>query len=181
MCTNFSRQRRKIIETYKRSQLNAHQTGNLSSQQFWLLILICVNGLISHEAVKMCKQVEGVYFPAVPCRLVCVKMPKCFILIYRIHWGGTETATQWCGYMSGAVQAGQRVALEVLAELCPAALIQEDREALKSCQISNGPARHTQSFKPKYLPAVKAMFLITLAIGTAVLLARRHNLSRINH
>ncbi|CAG11197.1 unnamed protein product, partial [Tetraodon nigroviridis] len=32
----------------------------------------------------------------------------------RIHWGGTETATQWCGYMSGAVQAGQRAALEVL-------------------------------------------------------------------
>ncbi|XP_053267845.1 amine oxidase [flavin-containing] A [Pleuronectes platessa] len=37
----------------------------------------------------------------------------------RIHWAGTETATQWCGYMSGAVQSGQRAALEVLSDLCP--------------------------------------------------------------
>ncbi|KAI4876370.1 hypothetical protein NFI96_017831, partial [Prochilodus magdalenae] len=34
----------------------------------------------------------------------------------RIHWAGTETATQWCGYLSGAIQAGHRAALEVLAE-----------------------------------------------------------------
>lgn len=108
-------------------------------------------------------------------------MSYCFYLIYRIHWGGTETATQWCGYMSGAVQAGQRAALEVLAELCPAALIQEDLEALKSCQITSGPARHTQASKPTYLPAGKAVFLITLAVGTAVLLARRHDPSRIKN
>lgn len=35
----------------------------------------------------------------------------------RIHWAGTETATEWNGYMDGAVQSGQRVAGEVLAEL----------------------------------------------------------------
>ena len=34
-----------------------------------------------------------------------------------IHWSGTETATVWNGYMDGAVQSGQRVAREVLAEL----------------------------------------------------------------
>ncbi len=32
----------------------------------------------------------------------------------RIHWAGTETATEWCGYMDGAVQSGQRAAREVL-------------------------------------------------------------------
>lgn len=37
--------------------------------------------------------------------------------IGRIHWAGTETATTWIGYMDGAVQAGQRAAAEVLAEL----------------------------------------------------------------
>jgi monoamine oxidase len=37
--------------------------------------------------------------------------------IGRIHWAGTETATQWTGYMDGAVQAGKRAASEVLAEL----------------------------------------------------------------
>ncbi len=35
----------------------------------------------------------------------------------RIHWAGTETATEWGGYMSGAIQSGQRAADEVLAKL----------------------------------------------------------------
>jgi len=33
----------------------------------------------------------------------------------RVHWAGTETATAWSGYMEGALQAGERVAAEVLA------------------------------------------------------------------
>ena len=35
----------------------------------------------------------------------------------RLHWAGTETATEWMGYMSGAVQAGQRAAVEVAEAL----------------------------------------------------------------
>jgi monoamine oxidase len=35
----------------------------------------------------------------------------------RIHWAGTETATVWSGYMEGALQAGERVAAEVLGEI----------------------------------------------------------------
>lgn len=35
----------------------------------------------------------------------------------RIHWAGTETATQWCGFMNGAVQAGMRAAEEVLEKM----------------------------------------------------------------
>ncbi|MFC4767813.1 FAD-dependent oxidoreductase [Effusibacillus consociatus] len=31
-----------------------------------------------------------------------------------IHWAGTETATEWRLYMEGAVQSGQRAALQVL-------------------------------------------------------------------
>lgn len=34
----------------------------------------------------------------------------------RLHWAGTETATVWSGYMEGALQAGERVAAEALAE-----------------------------------------------------------------
>lgn len=33
----------------------------------------------------------------------------------RIHWAGTETATEWNIYMDGAVQSGERTAAEVLA------------------------------------------------------------------
>jgi monoamine oxidase len=35
----------------------------------------------------------------------------------RIHWAGTETATQWCGFMDGAVESGERAAREVVARL----------------------------------------------------------------
>jgi monoamine oxidase len=35
----------------------------------------------------------------------------------RIHWAGTETATEWGGYMDGAIQSGQRAASEVLGKL----------------------------------------------------------------
>lgn len=31
----------------------------------------------------------------------------------RLHWAGTETATQWCGYMEGAVRSGKRAADEI--------------------------------------------------------------------
>ena len=32
-----------------------------------------------------------------------------------IHWAGAETASQWAGYMEGAIQSGRRAADEVLA------------------------------------------------------------------
>lgn len=35
----------------------------------------------------------------------------------RLHWSGTETATEWMGYLEGAIQSGERAALEVDARL----------------------------------------------------------------
>lgn len=32
----------------------------------------------------------------------------------RIHWAGTETATEWMGYIDGAIQSGERAANEIL-------------------------------------------------------------------
>lgn len=37
--------------------------------------------------------------------------------IGRMHFAGTETATEWSGYINGAVQAGERSATEVLVQL----------------------------------------------------------------
>ncbi len=34
-----------------------------------------------------------------------------------IHWAGTETASEWNGYMDGALQSGERAAGEVLSKL----------------------------------------------------------------
>lgn len=35
----------------------------------------------------------------------------------RVHWAGTETATEWSGYVEGALESGERAASEVLAGL----------------------------------------------------------------
>ncbi len=35
--------------------------------------------------------------------------------IGRIHWAGSETASEWNGYMDGAISSGRRAAAEVLA------------------------------------------------------------------
>jgi monoamine oxidase len=34
-----------------------------------------------------------------------------------LHWAGTETATEWCGYLDGAVRSGHRAAEEVFKAL----------------------------------------------------------------
>lgn len=34
----------------------------------------------------------------------------------RVYFAGTETATEWSGYMEGAIQAGERAAREVQAQ-----------------------------------------------------------------
>lgn len=97
------------------------------------------------------------------------------VLIYRIHWAGTETATEWCGYMSGAIQAGQRAALEVLAELCPTTLTQDEQEALWHNEAVNSHAQQTPSTNLMYLSTSKAVVITALTIGAALLLARRPN------
>lgn len=48
-----------------------------------------------------------------------------------VHFAGTETATHWCGYLSGAVQSGYRAAIEVLKELDPEKIGAEDEAILK--------------------------------------------------
>ena len=35
----------------------------------------------------------------------------------RIHWAGTEAATEWIGYMEGAIESGERAADEILRRL----------------------------------------------------------------
>ncbi|XP_045212383.2 probable flavin-containing monoamine oxidase A [Mercenaria mercenaria] len=53
-----------------------------------------------------------------------------------IHFAGTETATVWTGYMSGAVQAGYRAAIEILLDLRPQTVSGQDLED------NNKPFKH---------------------------------------
>lgn len=77
--------------------------------------------------------------------------------------------------MSGAVQAGQRAALEVLAELCPMTLTQEEQEAVWHSQTVEAAAQQTATSKLLYLSASKVVVIATLTISAAVFLSRHQN------
>lgn len=65
--------------------------------------------------------------------------------------------------------------MEVLAELCPMALTQEEQEEVLQSQTVMGSPRQTESSKLPYLLTSKAMVLATLIISAAVLLAQHQN------
>ena len=52
---------------------------------------------------------------------------------FRIHFAGTESATVWFGFLSGAVQSGLRVANEILMELRPQTVTSDD---VKLCEMA---------------------------------------------
>lgn len=62
------------------------------------------------------------YSGGCPCHNPSTGTMKDFVIGLRkpygnIHFAGTETATQWMGYMDGAIDAGRRSAAEVLVAL----------------------------------------------------------------
>ncbi|KAK7507826.1 hypothetical protein BaRGS_00000791 [Batillaria attramentaria] len=67
----------------------------------------------------------------------------------RLHFAGTETATSWCGYMNGAVQAGLRAAAELLEKLRPQVLSSEDYGALEGSRPVTQPAQGLS--KPRWM------------------------------
>lgn len=80
----------------------------------------------------------------------------------RIHFAGTESATAWCGYMSGAVQSGMRAANEVLFHLRPQALT-----AQELAMTAYGPS--TQLLRTKRKQSRSRTFIkVTLGIGIVV-------------
>ncbi|XP_016091519.1 probable flavin-containing monoamine oxidase A [Sinocyclocheilus grahami] len=89
----------------------------------------------------------------------------------RIHWAGTETATQWCGYIDGAIQAGQRTAMEVLAQMFPSSLSREELEAVRASLKHSDPRKGSKckSSKCYYLFGV---VMTAAALVTAYLLAK---------
>uniref|UniRef100_A0A3P9KEY0 Amine oxidase n=1 Tax=Oryzias latipes TaxID=8090 RepID=A0A3P9KEY0_ORYLA len=91
----------------------------------------------------------------------------------RIFWAGTETATQWCGYMSGAVQAGQRAALEVLTELWHVDLTAEEIEALQHSVKSS--TNQVPTSKLSFLFSGKSAVIAALTISGVLLLTQRQS------
>jgi len=61
-----------------------------------------------------------------------------------IHFGGTETATWWYGFMNGAVQAGERCAIEVLEAF--GSNVPQTMRDFYNLGGSNKPGHNTQIF-----------------------------------
>lgn len=58
----------------------------------------------------------------------------------RLHFAGTETATDWSGYMDGAIQSGWRAAKEVLLKMAiPIQDPEDDLEKTKEPVVSPSP------------------------------------------
>ncbi|KAM6984839.1 putative flavin-containing monoamine oxidase A [Aplochiton taeniatus] len=89
----------------------------------------------------------------------------------RIHWAGTETSTQWCGFMSGAVESGQRAALEVLDELCSSTLTQEEKVRVQQERIALSRPWQLPEPRPSYHLG-RALLVGLLTMGAALLLAK---------
>ena len=59
------------------------------------------------------------------------------MITFRVHFGGTETARSWIGYMEGAVESGMRTGLEVLKNIKPECLTDEELKSIDSDIKSN--------------------------------------------
>ncbi|XP_040278099.1 amine oxidase [flavin-containing] B-like [Bufo bufo] len=71
----------------------------------------------------------------------------------KLYFAGTETATQWSGYMDGAVQAGERAAREVM---CKMGLITENEIWLPEPESADVPALpFNRSFLERNLPSAQ--------------------------
>uniref|UniRef100_A0A8C9DUA5 Amine oxidase n=1 Tax=Prolemur simus TaxID=1328070 RepID=A0A8C9DUA5_PROSS len=76
----------------------------------------------------------------------------------RIYFAGTETATQWSGYMEGAVEAGERAAREVLNALGKVAKKDIWVQEPESKDIPSVEICHT--FWERNLPSVSGLLKI---------------------
>ncbi|XP_041370948.1 amine oxidase [flavin-containing] A-like [Gigantopelta aegis] len=82
--------------------------------------------------------------------------------INRLHFAGTETATEWLGYMDGAIQAGERAAREVLHRL---GLIKESDIWQSEPESLDHPARRlTLTWLERSLPSVSGFIQISLSL-----------------
>ncbi|XP_078694174.1 amine oxidase [flavin-containing]-like [Branchiostoma floridae x Branchiostoma belcheri] len=93
----------------------------------------------------------------------------------RIYFAGTETATQWSGYMEGAVAAGQRAAREILHAMGKIEKDQIWQDAPQSQEVPALP--FVDSFYEAYSPSIPGLLstigltaILGLAIGASIIL-----------
>ncbi|XP_078118793.1 amine oxidase [flavin-containing] [Sander vitreus] len=88
----------------------------------------------------------------------------------KLYFAGTETATEWSGYMEGAVQAGERAAREVLCAMNKIHQSQIWQTEPESMEVPSRP--FATSFWERNLPSVGGLFKLVgistvLSVATA--------------
>ena len=85
-----------------------------------------------------------------------------------VHFAGTEMATEWCGYMDGAIQTGEKAAYDVQLKLCEATegrIPRPEPPAHPEPEAPEAPAKPfpTLGIEP-YLPSVPGFLVAMLSI-----------------
>ncbi|XP_050391107.1 amine oxidase [flavin-containing], partial [Patella vulgata] len=88
--------------------------------------------------------------------------------IGKLYFAGTETATQWSGYMEGAIQAGERAAREILHTLGRLPYDQINQDEPQDVEVK--PRPFNRSFWEKNAPSVPG-FLRLMTFGTVLSIA----------
>ena len=101
--------------------------GRASAEERRTAALACLTGYFGPEAAAPLRYIEqswaeeewsrGCYAGYMPPGVWTAYGEALRAPIGPLHWAGTETATEWMGYMEGAVQSGERAAAETLAAL----------------------------------------------------------------
>ncbi|ESO05715.1 hypothetical protein HELRODRAFT_185502 [Helobdella robusta] len=78
---------------------------------------------------------------------------------YRVFFAGTESASRWCGFLNGAVQAGHRAAHEVLYNVSPECVT--DKDLVDTC-YANEEAQPTNEL-PNATPFCKLAIITFIA------------------
>ena len=93
-----------------------------------------------------------------------------------MHFGNSETSTVWPGGVDGAVQAGERAALEVLQQLTPQSLTPTELSL-----VAGPPPRHhvpTSRWRATLLSYSPGILTLTLTV--AVISVIRLSFVRLN-
>jgi len=83
--------------------------------------------------------------------------------IGRLHFAGSEVATEWSGYINGAIQAGERTARQILANLDRLDPSQVDQ--IEPVSVDYPPVPFVTTFFERYAPSASG-FLFGAAVAT---------------
>lgn len=105
----------------------------------------------------------GCYTGICPPGLLTMYGPVLRESVGRMFFAGTETATQWSGYMNGAVEAGERAAREVLHAMGKISADEINRVEPENQEVRALPFE--VSFWEEHLPSTRLLEKVSKIVG----------------